>query len=189
MVALSFSSLTTAALLDGIRCETRRGWLGCNERERGSYLISREAAALFFSPLFFSLSLLRAPAAPGPIDDSAHNVAPPPRILLGQRRRRCSHNNIQFSFFSTNLTCSATRWIVKTLSVGIQLFRGGQEILERHRKFNGDWIKSYTGGSASKKKNTNPWAFFLFLFAIYITSSGGNGFDWNCSSIRNFWTF
>ena len=92
MVALSFSSLTTAALLDGIRCETRRGWLGCKGRERGSYLISREAAAL--SPLFFSLSVHRAPAAPGPIDDRAHNVAPPPRILLGQRRRRCSHITI-----------------------------------------------------------------------------------------------
>lgn len=150
----------------------KEGLAGLQRKGKGKLFDIKIEAAAALSPLFFSLSVLRAPAAPGPIDDSAHNVAPPPRILLGQRRRRCSHNNIQFSFFSANLTCSATRWIVKTLSVGIQLFRGGQEILERHRKFNGDWIKSYTGGSASKKKNTNPWAFFLFLFAIYYLIGG-----------------
>lgn len=129
-----------------------RSWMGFDVKQGGvgwaatkgkGEVIWYQEKQQHFPPLFLSLSVLRAPAAPGPIDDSAHNVAPPPRILLGQRRRRCSHNNIQFSFFSANLTCSATRWIVKTLSVGIQLFRGGQEILERHSKFNGDWIKSY----------------------------------------------
>ena len=162
MVALSFSSLTTAALLDGIRCETRRGWLGCKGRERGSYLISREAAAL--SPLFFSLSVHRAPAAPGPIDDRAQNVAPPPRILLGQRRRRCSHITISnfHSFLPTwpaaPLDGSSRHFLLES-----NCFEEVKNLLERHSKFNGDWIKSYAGGSASKKRTQNPWAFFFFF--------------------------